>query len=84
MGTYRIPSSNNGPYEEKAKVSDLTVDDASALLRTLAEFQVQLDEDDEDLPKGLIDGLEELCKKLQITLVRIGHLNPSVFNVEIS
>jgi len=55
------------PTKKKRKVSDLTVDDANALLRTLAEFQVQLDEDDEDLPKGLIDGLEELRKKLQIT-----------------
>ena len=72
------------PTKKKRKISDLTVDDANALLCTLAEFQVQLDEDDEDLPKGLIDGFEELRKKLQITPVRIGHLNASVFNVEIS
>ena len=40
------------------------MDDAKALLSTLAEFQAQLDEEDEDLPNGLIDGLEELRKKL--------------------
>jgi phage terminase Nu1 subunit (DNA packaging protein) len=43
---------------KKRKVSDLTVDDVNALLRTLAEFQEQLDEEDEDLPTGLISGLE--------------------------
>ena len=52
------------PTKKKRKVSDLTVDDANALLYTLAEFQAQLDEEDEDLPNGLIDGLEELRKKL--------------------
>ena len=60
------------------------MDDGSALLRTLAEFQAQLDEEDEDLPNGLIDGLEELRKKLQITPVSIGHLNLSMSNAEIS
>ena len=62
----------------KQNVSDLTVDDANTLLRTLEEFKVQLEEEDEDLPRGLVDGLEELRKKLQITLVRIVHLNQSV------
>jgi len=72
------------PTKKKQKVSDLTVDNANALLLTLAKFQAQLDEEDEDLPKGLMDGLEELRKKLQITPVRIGRLNRSVFNVDIS
>jgi hypothetical protein len=36
--------------------------------RTLAEFQAQLDEEDEDLPKGLIDGLEELRKSFRCAL----------------
>jgi hypothetical protein len=51
-------------------VSDLTVDDTNAPLRTLIEFQAQLDEEDADLPKGLIDGLEELRGKLQTLPVR--------------
>ena len=36
------------------KVYDLTADDATALLRTIAELQEQLDEDDENLQTGLI------------------------------
>ena len=55
---------------KKRKVSHLTVDDANALLRTLAEFQEQLDEADEDLPTGLISGLQELRKKLEGIPVR--------------
>jgi hypothetical protein len=51
---------------KKRKVSDLTVDDANVLLRTLAEFQEQLDEEDEDIPSGLISGLEQLRKKLEV------------------
>jgi hypothetical protein len=51
---------------KKRKVSDLTVDDAHALLRSLAVFQEQLDEEDEDLPTGLISGLEQLRKKLEV------------------
>ena len=55
--TYRLlmPSTR-----KKRKVSDLTVDDPNTLLRTLAEFQEQLGEEDEDLPTGLISGLEQL------------------------
>jgi len=55
---------------KKRKVSDLTVDDANPLLRTLAELQEQLDEEDEDLPTGLISGLEQLRKKLKVIPVR--------------
>ena len=55
---------------KKRKVSDLTVDDANALLRTLAQFQEQLDEEDEDLPTGLISGLQQLRKKLEVIPVR--------------
>ena len=54
---------------KKRKVSDLTVDDANALLRTLAEFREQLDEEDEDLPTGLISGLQQLRKKLEVVPV---------------
>ena len=56
--------------KKKRKVSDLTVDDANALLRTLAEFQDQLDEEDEDIPTGLISGLQQLRKKLEVIPVR--------------
>jgi len=70
---------------KKRKVSDLTVDDANALLRTLAEFQEQLDEEDEDLPTGLNSGLEQLRKKLEVVPVHFScfmHLNlplPDIF-----
>jgi hypothetical protein len=33
------------PTRKKRKASDLTVDDANMLLRTLAEFQEKLDEE---------------------------------------
>jgi hypothetical protein len=56
---------------KKRKVSDLTVDDANALLRTLAGFQEQLDEEDEDLPTGLISGLQQLRRKLEVIPVRL-------------
>ena len=56
-------------HRKKRKVSDLTVDDANALLRTLTEFKEQLDEEDEDLPTGLISGLEQLRRKLEVTPV---------------
>jgi len=59
-----MPSTRN-----KRKVSDLVVDDANTLLRTLAELQEQLDEEDEDLPTGLIRELQQLRKKLEVTLV---------------
>jgi hypothetical protein len=42
--------------KKERKVYDPTVDDANALLCNLAEFQGQLDEEDEDLPTGLISG----------------------------
>ena len=45
---------------KKRKVSYLTVDNSNALLRILAE---QVDEEDEDLPKGLTSGLQQLPKK---------------------
>ena len=51
----------------KRKVSDLTADNANALLHTLAELQAQLDEEDEDLPTGLISGLQQLRKKFEVT-----------------
>ena len=46
------------PTRKKRKVYDLNADDATALLRTIAELQEQLDEEDEDLPTGLIGGLQ--------------------------
>jgi hypothetical protein len=66
----KLPPLNASSTRKKRKVSDLTVDDANALLRTLAEFQEQLDEEDKDLPTGLISGLEQLRKKLEVIPVR--------------
>ncbi|KAF8804939.1 hypothetical protein BYT27DRAFT_7258695 [Phlegmacium glaucopus] len=54
----------------KRKVPNLTVDDANALLCTLAELQEQFDEEDEDLPTGLISGLQQLRKKLEVIPAR--------------
>ena len=45
---------------KKRKESYLTVDNSNALLRILAE---QVDEEDEDLPKGFTSGLQQLPKK---------------------
>ena len=45
---------------KKRIVYNLTVDYSNALLRILAE---QVDEEDEDLPKGLTSGLQQLPKK---------------------
>ena len=45
---------------KKRKVSNLTADNSNVLLRILAE---QVDEEDEDLPKGLTSGLQQLPKK---------------------
>ena len=45
---------------KKRKVSNLTVDNSNVLLRILAE---QVDEEDENLPKGLTSGLQQLPKK---------------------
>ena len=55
----------------KRKVSDLTADNANALLHTLAELQAQLDEEDKDLPTGLISGLQQLRKKLEVTVISL-------------
>ncbi|KAG1763890.1 hypothetical protein EV702DRAFT_1205343 [Suillus placidus] len=44
----------------------MTINDTNVLLRTLAKFQEQLDEVDEGLPTGLIGGLEQLLRKLEI------------------
>jgi hypothetical protein len=50
---------------KKRKVSDLTVDDANTLLRTLAEFQEQLDEEDEDLPRASSADLSSGARSLK-------------------
>ena len=50
---------------KKRKISDLTVGDANALLQALNQFQGSLDEDDEDLPDGLITALEQFRAKIE-------------------
>lgn len=72
------------PISKRRKLSDLTAGDTNELLQKLEEFRSNLDEGDEDLPAGLIDGLQELRNKLEdvkhtsfsrvdpITLVSLG------------
>ncbi|KAG2034767.1 hypothetical protein BDR03DRAFT_1001453 [Suillus americanus] len=72
------------PISKRRKLSDLTAGDTNELLQNLEEFRSNLDEGDEDLPAGLIDGLQELRNKLEdvkhtsfsrvdpITLVSLG------------
>ena len=59
---------------KKRKISDLTVNDANTLLLTLNEFHAALDEDDEDLPSGLITALDQFRTKLEVVKVRIQSL----------
>jgi hypothetical protein len=58
---------HNATMRPSTKVSDLTADDANALLRTIAEIQAQVDEEDEDLPTGLISGLAATSAAAQET-----------------
>jgi hypothetical protein len=53
------------PISKRRKLSDLTAGDTNELLQKLEEFRSNLDEGDEDLPAGLIDGLQELRNKLE-------------------
>ena len=50
---------------KKRKISDLTAGDANTLLQALNQFQDRLDDDDEDLPSGLLSALEEFRTKLE-------------------
>jgi hypothetical protein len=57
------------PISKRRKLSDLTAGDANELLQKLEEFRSNLDEEDEDLPAGLIDKLQELRNKLEYVKV---------------
>ncbi|KAF5385104.1 hypothetical protein D9615_001045 [Tricholomella constricta] len=48
------------------KIPDLTANDANTLLLSLNDFQAALDEDDEDLPSGLIEVLDQFRTKLEV------------------
>jgi hypothetical protein len=54
---------------KKRKLSDLTAGDANTLLLALNEFQQVLDEDDDELPNGLITALDDLRSKLEVVKV---------------
>jgi hypothetical protein len=54
---------------KKRKISDLTAGDADTLLVALNEFQGILDEDDDELPRGLITVLDDLRSKLEVVKV---------------
>lgn len=51
--------------QKKRKISDLTAGDANFLLQALNQFQSSLDDEDEDLPSGLLSALEEFRTKLE-------------------
>lgn len=51
--------------QKKRKISDLTAGDANFLLQALNQFQSGLDDEDEDLPSGLLSALEEFRTKLE-------------------
>jgi len=54
---------------KKRKLSDLTVGDRNALLVALDTFQDNLDEDDEDLPSGLLSALAQVPEKRDVAKV---------------
>ena len=51
--------------QKKRKTSDLTAGDANSLLQALNQFQNSLDDEDEDLPRGLLSALGEFRAKLE-------------------
>ena len=60
--------------QKKRKLSDLTVGDRNSLLVALDAFQGSLDEDDEDLPSGLLSALGQFREKLEVVKVRLNAL----------
>jgi len=70
--------------QRKRKISDLTAGDANSLLQALNQFQHSLDDEDEDLPSGLLSALGEFRAQLEaikhvsfskvdaITLLQVG------------
>jgi uncharacterized membrane protein len=53
------------PRSKKRKISDLKPEDANSLFDALTRLKDSLDEDDSDLPVGLITSLEQVREKLQ-------------------
>ena len=58
---------------EKRKISDWTAGDANQILQALNQFQGSLDEDDDDLPDGLITALEQFHTKIES--IKVVHTN---------
>lgn len=50
---------------KKRKISSLTTADANSLLQSLNQFQESLDDEDEELPSGLLITLAEFRMKLE-------------------
>ena len=55
---------------KKRKLSNFTTDDRSAMLLALQHFQDTLDPEDEELPTGIHDTLDQLRQKLELVKVR--------------
>ena len=55
---------------KKRKLSNFTTDDRSAMLLALQHFQETLDPEDEELPTGIHDTLNQLRQKLELVKVR--------------
>ena len=56
---------------KKRKLSNLTTDDRSAMLLALQHFQDTLDPEDEELPTGIHDTLDQFRQKLE--LIKVHH-----------
>jgi phage-related protein len=69
LGTYQtsLPSQTMG---KKRKLSNFTTDDRSDMLLALQHFQETLDPEDEELPTGIRDTLNQLRQKLERVKVR--------------
>jgi len=55
---------------KKRKLSNFTTDDRSDMLLALQHFQETLDPEDEELPTGIRDTLNQLRQKLERVKVR--------------
>jgi hypothetical protein len=62
---------------KKRKISELTAGDTNNLLEALNRFQDNLDDNDKDLPSGLLDALDEFRTKLATIKVCTTHLQRS-------
>jgi hypothetical protein len=54
---------------KKRKISGPTAEDANTLLQALNQFQDNLDDNDEDLPSGLLSALEKFRTKVEVIKV---------------